>query len=126
MPLPQTKPELPRALGMFSYYVRWIPNFSSKIRALVQYNVSSIFPLSFKASQSFSGLLRDLAAASVTCIQENVPFVVECDASEYALAATLNQRGQPVAFHSRTFSKCEVRYFTVEKEAVAIMDAVRK
>ena len=52
--------------------------------------------------------------------------MVECDASEYALAATLNQRGQPVAFHSRTFSKSEARYSTVEKEAVAIMDAVRK
>ena len=104
MPLPQTKPELQRALGMFSYYARWIPNFSSKIRPLVQSNVSSTFPLSLDASQSFSNLLQDLAAASVTCIQENVPFVVECDASEYALAATLNQRGQPVAFHSRTFS----------------------
>ena len=128
MPLPQTKPELQRALGMFSYYARWIPDVSSKIRPLVQPNVSSTFPLSLDASQSFSfsDLLQDLAAASVTCIQENVPFVVECDAFEYAFAATLNQRGQSVAFHSRTFSKSEARYSTVEKEAVAIMDAERK
>ena len=49
--------------------------------------------------------------------------MVECDASEHALAATLNQKDQPVAFHSRTFSKAEARYSTVEKEAV---DAVRK
>ena len=111
---------------MFSYYARWIPDFSSKIRPLVQSNVSSTFPLPLDASQSFSNLLQDLAAASVKCIQENVPFVVECDASEYAFAATLNQRGQPVAFHSRIFSKSEARYSTVEKEAVAIMDAVHK
>ena len=111
---------------MFSYYARWIPDFLSKIRPLVQSNVSSTFSLSLDASQSFSNLLQDLAAASVTCIQENVPFVVECDASEYVLAATLNQRGQPVAFHSRTFSKSEARYSTVEKEAVAIMDVMRK
>ena len=67
-----------------------------------------------------------MAAACVSCIQEGVPFVVDCDASESALAATLNQGGKPVAFHSRTFSKSEARYSTVEKEAAAIMDSVRK
>ena len=51
---------------------------------------------------------------------------MECDASDHALAATLNQGGKSVAFHSRTFSKCEARYSTAEKEAVAIMDVVRK
>ena len=126
MPLPQTKTELQRALGMFSYYARWIPDFSSKIRPFVQSNVSSSFPLSLEATQNFSSLCHDLAAACVTCIREGVPFVVECDPSEHALAATLNQKGQPVAFHSRTFSKSEELYSTVEKEAVAIMDAVQK
>ena len=111
---------------MFFYYARWIPDFSSKIRPLVQSKVSSSFPLSFEATQNFSSLRRDIAAACVTCIRKRLPFVVECDASEHALAATLNQKGQPVAFHSRTFSKSEARYSTVEREAVAIMDAVRK
>ena len=48
----------------------------------------------------------------------------ECDASEHAMAATLNHGRQPVVILSRTFSKCEARYSTAEKEAVAIMDAV--
>ena len=126
MPLPQCKTELQRVLGMFSYYARWRPNFSSKIRPLVQSNVNSSFPLSSDASRSFSTLRSDLAAASVSCIQEGVPFVLECDAAESALAATLNQDGKPVAFHSRTFSKSEACYSTVEKEAAAIMDGVRK
>ena len=51
---------------------------------------------------------------------------MECDASDHTLAAILNQGGQPVAFHSRTFSPCETRFFTVEKEAAAFIDAVRK
>ena len=126
MPLTQCKTELQKVLGMFSYYARWIPNFSSKIRPLVQSNVNSPFPLSSDASRSFSTLRSDLAAACVSCILEGVPFVLECDASESALAATLNQGGKPVDFHSRTFSKSEARYSTVEKEAAAIMDGVRK
>ena len=60
------------------------------------------------------------------CIRPDVPFTVECDAFEHTLAASLNQGGVPVAFHSRTFSPSEARYSTVEKEATAIMDAVRK
>ena len=52
--------------------------------------------------------------------------MVEYDASKFALSATLNQRGQPVAFHSRILTKCDACYFTVRKDAVAIMDAVQK
>ena len=126
MSLPKSKPGLQRVLGMFSYYAKWVPDFSSKIRPLVKSNTTSSFPLSDEASESFNTIRRDLANACVTCIRDNVPFVLECDASDSALAATLNQGGQPVAFHSRTFSKPESRYSTVEKEATAIMDAVRK
>ena len=123
MPLPQCKTELQRVLGMFSYYARWIPNFSSKIK-LLKSNVNSFFPLSSDTSRSFSTLRSDLAAACVSCIQEGVSFVLECDASESALAATLNQGGKPVAFHSRTFSKSEARYSTVEKEAIFFMESI--
>ena len=55
-----------------------------------------------------------------------MPFTVECDASNHTLAASLNQGGRPIAFHSRTLSPSERRYSAVEKEAAAIIDAVRK
>ena len=40
--------------------------------------------------------------------------------------ATLNQNGKPVAFYSRSLSKCEQAHSSVEKEATAIVEAVRK
>ena len=43
-----------------------------------------------------------------------------------AISATLNQSGRPVAFMSRTFQGSEVHYPAVEKEATAIVEAVRK
>ena len=111
---------------MFSYYSKWVSDFFEKVRVLVQSNLNSSFPFSTAAMNSFKTLKENLASACLTGVKEGVPFVVECDASEHRLAATLNQRGQPVAFHSRTFSRYESRYSTAQKEAAAIINAVRK
>ena len=111
---------------MFSYYAKWIKKFSQKIRPLVQSNLSSSFPLSREAFNSFENPRNDLAGAFLTSIDEKLTFVVECDASEHTLAATLNQGGKPVPFHSLTFSNSKSRYLIVEKEATAIINAVRK
>ena len=64
--------------------------------------------------------------ACLSCVREGVSFTIECNTSEHTLAACLNQAGQPVALHSRTFSPSENQYSIAEKDATAIIDAVRK
>ena len=116
MKCPNSKSELRRVIGMFSYYAKWVHNLSQKIRPLIQANLSSSFPLSEKSLTAFHSVRKELCSACLTCIKEGVPFVVECDASDHTLGATFNQRGQPVAFHSQTFTPTEFRYHTVEKK----------
>jgi len=86
----------------------------------------NVFRLSNEIVIAFKTLKNDLCNASLGSIQDGVPFEVETDASCFALVAVLSQDSRPVAFMSRTFSACEKRYSAVEKEAIAIIEAVRK
>ncbi|XP_077969874.1 uncharacterized protein LOC144424416 [Styela clava] len=79
-----------------------------------------------KALSSFNQLKADLLKACLWCIYEDEPFIIECDTSKFAIAAILSQKGRPVAFNSRTLGKSELRHPAVEKEAAAIVEAVRK
>ena len=66
-----------------------------------------------------------IAKAVVSAVDERIPFKVETDASDVALAATLNQNGRPVAFFSRTLQESERKHSAVEKEVQAIVEAIR-
>jgi len=123
LPPPNNLTSLRRALGLFAYYAKWIPNFSDKIQPLLN---ARTFPLGTVAVAAFNLLKKQLEKATLHSINENLPFVVECDASEVAISATLNQEGRPVAFMSRTLQGAEIHYPPVEKEATAIIEAVRK
>ena len=86
-------------------------------------NSSKTFPLSTEAVAAFESLKKSIEESVVTAIDENLQ--VETDASEVALAATLNQAGRPVACFSRTLQEPEVRHPSVEKEAQAIIESIR-
>ena len=123
LPAPTSQKSLKRILGLFAYYARWVPKFSDRICRLKS---AQKFPLSQLELEDFQKLKRTIAAAALQFIDESLPFTVECDASEVAVSATLNQNDRPVAFMSRSLSGSELAYPSIEKEATAIIEAVRK
>ena len=112
-----------RIIGMFAYYAKWIARFSDKIKPLIG---NKTFPISGEGLQAFEDLKAELVQASLMTVDESLPFTVESDASDVAVSAVLNQNGRPVAFFSRTLSGSELQYPAVEKEATALIEAVRK
>ena len=107
---------------MFSYYSKWIPKFFEKIRPLIQ---NKQFPVSESALQTFEQLKLDIENSVIYAIDDSIPFEVETDASDYAIAATLNQAGRPVACFSRTLDPSEQNHSPVEKEAYAIVESLK-
>jgi hypothetical protein len=89
LPIPQDSKSMSRCLGLFSYYSRWIPAFSDKVKPL---SSCKTIPLSQQAKLSiaFESLKKSIEKAVVTAVDESIPFDVETDASDVALAATLN------------------------------------
>ena len=76
--------------------------------------------------ETFKLLKSELADVSLGVIDEKEQFVVETDASNVALSATLNQNNRSVPFFSRSLTKSELQHSSVEKETAAIVEAVRK
>nr|XP_026689480.1 uncharacterized protein LOC104265567 [Ciona intestinalis] len=123
LPIPDNQKALQRVIGMFAYYAQWIPKYSDKIKPLVQ---NKEFPLKQSALESFEELREKLAKITLEVIREDIPFTIETDASDIAVSAALNQNEKPVAFYSRTLRANEIRHSSVEKEATAIVEAIRK
>ena len=105
---------------MFAYYAKWIHNFSDKIRQLVE---NTKFLLETKVHETFKQIKQELEITALKPIYESLPLEVECDV---AISAALNRGGRPVAFMSKTLQGRELKYHIIEKEAIEIMEAVRK
>ena len=76
--------------------------------------------------KAFQELKHDLKDAASQSIDFKEQFVVETDVSDFCIAATLNQKGRPVAFFSRTLNHNVIKHHPAEKEATAIVEAIQE
>ena len=67
-----------------------------------------------------------LANATLHPIDNRLPLTAETDASDFAIAATLNEEGCQVALHSQTFSATEQKHSVMEKQAYAVVKHFKK
>ena len=110
-------------LGMFAYYAKWINCFAAKVRPLAE---AKTFLLDCSALDAFVLLKFELPESSLQSIDKPLSFVIECDASDVAIFASLNQGDRPLAFMSRTLQGSKKYYPTYEKEATDVIRAAKK
>jgi len=129
---PKKVKDIQSFLGFANFYCWFIFNYLDIVIPLTRLTWKDI-PWNFDSScqDAFNSLKKAFTSAPIlTHWIPNAQLIVETDASDYALAATLSivnkdNEVHPVAFHSRTFTVAELNYDTHDKELLTIFEAFK-
>ena len=129
-PAPHSKRELQRFLGLTNYYRRFIQGFAETARPLHYLTGAVPWKWTHDQDRAFTRLKQALTSAPTLAMpDEERPFRVETDASDFAIGAVLSQKGpdniwHPVEFYSRSMSPAERNYQIYDKEMLAVREAL--
>ena len=132
-PQPRDVTSLRSFLGLTNYYAKFLPNLSAKLAPLYKLlNNKQEWCWGREQEEAFQAAKDALQTDAVLVHYDPAkPLVIACDASQYGIGAVLShtmedKQERPVAYVSRTLSPAEKRYSQLEKEALAIVFAVKK
>jgi hypothetical protein len=133
---PETKKQLRRIIGFFSFWRDYLPSFSSIAKPLTDLTTKRVperIPFRDRERAALNELKRLLCEAvnkPLSIIDMSKPFVIYVDASNFAVGACMTQiceEGErPVAFASCKFNNTQERWATIHKEAYAALWALQK
>ena len=132
-PTPTSVKEIQSFLGFCNFYRRFISDFGTLARPLTQLTrkTTERFVWTSDTQLAFDSLkARFTSGLVLRHFDPSLPCVVDTDASDFAIGASLSQPDpegslRPVAFYSRQLSAAELNYDTHDKELLAIVDAFR-
>lgn len=130
-PVPKNVKDTRSFIGFCSYYRRFVKDFAIVAKPLHKLTEKgSKFNWSVDCQEAFTKLKELLITAPVLGYPlDKGEFTLDCDASFYGMGAVLSQMQdgieKPIAYYSKTFSKCEKNYCVTRKELLAIVLAVK-
>ena len=132
-PAPTSVKQLRQFLGLAGFYREFIRMFShivAPLSSLLKKNVIKWYWTN-EHEIAFETIKQRIAAKPTLILpREHLPFVVQTDASGFAIGATLMQnlgKGlQPIAFLSHKMLPAETKYPTHEQELLAIVHACKE
>ncbi len=131
-PVPTTRRELRRFLGMVGYYRCFCNNFSSVVAPFTRLCSPKVdFSWTNDCQQAFLSAKSLLCSAPVLSAPEvSRVFQLEVNASAVGAGAVLLQEGadglaHPVSYFSAKFNHHQLNYSTIEKETLALLLALR-
>ena len=134
-PIPTKKKEVQAFLGFANYYCRFIVNYNSKARPLIDLTKDVPFTWRHTQQQAFDELqTRFLSAPILTQFDRTLEVIMETDASNQAIAGILSQhyvvngckQVHPVAYYAKTLTSTKCNWPIHNKELFAIVDCFRK
>jgi len=126
-PRPKTVRDVRAFLGLSGYYRSFIKDYAAISRPLTQLTKKDAkFDWTEAQQLSFDNLKTALTSDSVLAHPRfDLPFILSCDASNYAISSILSQlqngKERPISFASRMLNKAEKNYSTTHKELLAVV-----
>ncbi|GLB34668.1 putative retrotransposable element tf2 155 kda protein type 1-like [Lyophyllum shimeji] len=133
-PVPKNKKEVQSFLGFTNFYRRFIRDFSHHARPLFDLTAKdAAWTWGSGQQDAFDSLKRAITSKPVLIFpDDDRPFRVEADSSDFATGAVLSQQSpedekwHPVAFYSKSLNAVERNYEIHDKEMLAIIRALEE
>ena len=132
----ETRKQIQQLLGIMAYYGEYIPNMvgdTVHLSELMKNCKSRLLKLTDDALNEFNSIktkLMNIAELTIPIFDRVTPFLIQTDASQHTVAACLaqDQGGKEcqISFVSHKLSKSQINWSTIEKEAYAIIFALKK
>ncbi|XP_052562525.1 uncharacterized protein K02A2.6-like [Culex pipiens pallens] len=128
IPEPSDKKQLMTFLGLITYLGRFMPRLadvSAPLRKLTRDTVEYVWDQ--EAAGAFN-LIKQLVTQNpiLRYYDPTEPLLIQCDASQQGVGCVLLQDERPVAYASRTLTKTERNYASIERECLAIVFACKR
>ena len=125
--VPMNITQLRGFLGLAGYYRRFIEHYASICRPLHEALKKDSFIWGAEQQTAFDSLKIKMTTPPVLSLPNfQLPFVLETDACASGLGAVLMQSGKPIAYFSKTLGPRNSSLSIYEKEALAILEALKK
>ncbi|KAG3055907.1 hypothetical protein PI125_g25646 [Phytophthora idaei] len=125
--------ELRQFLGLATYLRKYVENYAGKIRPLSQLlKKEAEWEWTAECQQTFDAVKQGLTEAPILAVaDQDCPFHVVCDASDFAIGCALMQhdhegRDRVVYYQSRQLKPAERNYPVHYKEILAVKNALAK
>ena len=126
-PVPTSVKSLQSFLGFANFYRMFLPQYSAVINPMLKLlKKDQKFKWDEDCQTAFDKLKSDFSSAPILRHPDtSKPFIVEADASDYAIGGILSQEWDgklhPIAYYSRKLTAPEINYEVHDKELLAIV-----
>ncbi|GMF56434.1 unnamed protein product [Phytophthora fragariaefolia] len=132
-PTPSNAKELRQFLGLATYLCKYVSNYAGKIRPLAQLlKKDAAWDWTAECQKAFDAVTQGLTEAPMLVVtDQDRPFHVVCDASDFAIGCALMQhdheeRDRVVYYQSRHLKPANRNYPVHDKELLAMKYALAK
>lgn len=126
-PTPKSVKQVKRFVGMAGFYSKFIPNYAAMASPLNKFKCKGEkFKWTEEHGKAFDSIKSALCRAPTLHLPDfSGEFVLQCDASDVAISAVLNQKLDsglvPIGYSSRKLSVLEAKYSIYERETLAVI-----